>query len=57
MVHNMDRLARNRDDLRDLVQDLTRKGVRVEFLKESLAFSGEDSHGQPDALRMGAFAV
>ena len=28
-VHSMDRLARNLDDLRSLVQKLTRKGVRI----------------------------
>jgi DNA invertase Pin-like site-specific DNA recombinase len=43
VVHSMDRLARNLDDLRALVQGLTRKGVRVEFVKESLVFTGEDS--------------
>ncbi len=43
VVHSMDRLARNLDDLRALVQRLIRKGVRVEFLKESLVFTGEDS--------------
>lgn len=42
-MHSMDRLARNLDDLRALVQALTRKGVRVEFDKESLGFTGEDS--------------
>jgi hypothetical protein len=31
VVHIMDRLARNLDDLRALVQGLTHKGVRVEF--------------------------
>jgi DNA invertase Pin-like site-specific DNA recombinase len=36
VVHSMDRLARNLDDLRALVQRLTRKGVRVEFVKEHL---------------------
>ncbi|MDQ0029946.1 DNA invertase Pin-like site-specific DNA recombinase [Arthrobacter bambusae] len=36
VVHSMDRLARNLDDLRALVQGLTRRGVRVEFVKESL---------------------
>jgi DNA invertase Pin-like site-specific DNA recombinase len=39
----MDRLARNLDDLRRLVRTLTGKGVRVEFIKESLTFTGEDS--------------
>jgi Resolvase, N terminal domain len=43
VVHSMGRLARNLDDLRVLVQGLTRKGVRVEFVKESLVFTGEDS--------------
>lgn len=43
VVHSMDRLARNLDDLRTLVMQLTKRGVRVEFVKESLVFSGEDS--------------
>ncbi|MDZ5678063.1 recombinase family protein, partial [Klebsiella pneumoniae] len=34
VVHSMDRLARNLDDLRRLVQKLTQRGVRIEFLKE-----------------------
>ena len=42
-VHSMDRLARNLDDLRRLVQKLTQRGVRIEFLKENLTFTGEDS--------------
>jgi DNA invertase Pin-like site-specific DNA recombinase len=42
-AHSMDRLARNLDDLRALVQGLTRKGEQVEFVKESLVFTGEDS--------------
>lgn len=53
----MDRLARNLDDLRALVQGLTRKGVRVEFVKESLVFTGEDSPMANLMLSvMGAFA-
>ncbi len=43
IVHSMDRLARNLDDLRRIVQTLTAKGVRIEFLKEHLIFTGEDS--------------
>jgi DNA invertase Pin-like site-specific DNA recombinase len=43
VVHSMDRLARNLDDLRRVVQDLTRRGVRIEFVKEGLTFTGEDS--------------
>jgi hypothetical protein len=54
---NMDRLARNLDDLRALVQGLTRKGVRVEFVKEGLVFTGEYSPmANPMLSVMGAFA-
>ena len=57
VVHSMDRLARNLDDLRALVQGLTHKGVRVEFVKESLVFTGEDSPMANLMLSvMGAFA-
>ena len=42
-VHSMDRLARNLDDLRRIVKDLTGRGVAVKFEKESLTFSGESS--------------
>jgi DNA invertase Pin-like site-specific DNA recombinase len=43
VVHSMDRLARNLDDLRAVVTKLTKRGVRVKFIKESLTFTGEDS--------------
>ena len=43
VVHSMDRLARNLDDLRRIVQNLTQRGVRIEFVKENLAVTGEDS--------------
>src|SRR4051812_27923895 len=43
VVHSMDRLARNLDDLRRIVHMLTERGVRIEFLKEGLVFTGEDS--------------
>ena len=57
VVHSMDRLARNLDDLRRLVQGLTQRGVRVEFVKESLAFTGDDSPMSTLMLSvMGAFA-
>lgn len=42
-VHSMDRLARNVDDLRRMVKDLTGRGVVVRFHKEGLTFTGEDS--------------
>jgi DNA invertase Pin-like site-specific DNA recombinase len=57
VVHSMDRLARNLDDLRSLVQKLTSKGVRIEFFKEHLVFTGEDSPMANLMLSaMGAFA-
>ncbi len=57
VVHSMDRLARNLDDLRRVVQGLTKRGVRIEFLKEHLVFTGEDSPMANLMLSvMGAFA-
>ena len=43
VVHSMDRLARNLDDLRKVVTDLTGRGIVIEFVKERLTFTGEDS--------------
>jgi hypothetical protein len=43
VVASMDRLARNLDDLRRLVQQFTAREIRVEFLKEHLTFTGDDS--------------
>ena len=57
VVHSMDRLARNLDDLRRLVQTLTKRGIRIEFVKECLSFTGEDSPMANLLLSvMGAFA-
>lgn len=57
IVHSMDRLARNLDDLRKLVHNLTTKGIRIKFIKENLEFSGEDSPMATLLLSvMGAFA-
>jgi len=57
VVHSMDRLARNLDDLRKIVQSLTKRGVRIEFVKEHLTFTGEDSPIANLMLSvMGAFA-
>lgn len=57
VVHSMDRLARNLDDLRQIVQSLTRRGVGVEFVKEQLTFTGEDSPMATLLLSvLGAFA-
>ena len=56
-MHSMDRLARNLDDLRRLVQMLTKRGIRIEFVKEGLHFTGEDSPMANLLLSvMGAFA-
>jgi len=57
LVHSMDRLARNLEDLRRIVRTLTDRGVRVEFVMEHLVFSGEDSPMATLMLSvMGAFA-
>lgn len=57
VVHSMDRLARNLDDLRKIVLGLTRRGVVVEFEKESLTFTGDDNAMSNLLLSvMGAFA-
>ena len=57
VVHSMDRLARNLDNLRLIVQKLTQRGVRIEFVKENLTFTGEDSPLANLMLSvMGAFA-
>jgi DNA invertase Pin-like site-specific DNA recombinase len=57
LVHSMDRLARNLDDLRALVRTLTARGVRVQFAKEQLTFTGDDTAMATLLLSvMGAFA-
>ena len=57
IVHSMDRLARNIDDLRGIVQSLTGRDVGIEFVKEALTFTGDDSPMAHLMLSvMGAFA-
>ena len=57
IVHSMDRLARNLDDLRKFVKDLTARDVSLRFVKENLVFNGEDSPMSNLLLSvMGAFA-
>ena len=57
LVHSMDRLARNLDDLRAIVRRLTDKNVQVRFVKENLTFTGEDTAMATFLLSvMGAFA-
>lgn len=56
-IHSMDRLARNLDDLRKIVNFLASKNVRVKFVKENLTFSGNNSPMEVLMLSvMGAFA-
>lgn len=56
-MHSMGCLGRNLDVLHYLVQNMAKRGVRIEFVKESLVFTGDDS---PMAILllsvMGAFA-
>jgi DNA invertase Pin-like site-specific DNA recombinase len=43
VVHSMDRLARNISDLLHTVESLNGRGVVVEFVKEGLTFTGDDT--------------
>lgn len=58
LVHSIDRLARNLVDLRNLVDQITGKGVKVQFLKENLTFSADTSNPMNNLMlsMMGAFA-
>lgn len=42
-VHSMDRLARNLEDLLQIVRTLTDKGVKISFLKENLSFDPDQA--------------
>lgn len=57
VVHSLDRLARNLVDLKNIVTELTGRGVEVEFVKEHLTFGSEDDAMSNLLLSvMGAFA-
>lgn len=43
IIFSMDRLSRSLSDLTSLVKNLTSKGVKVQFIKESLSFTGENN--------------
>lgn len=43
VVHSMDRLARSLVDLRQTVDQLTARGVAVQFVKEHLTFTRDES--------------
>ncbi len=42
-VHSMDRLARNTKDLLNIVEEITSKGAKITFHKESLSFASDKS--------------
>jgi DNA invertase Pin-like site-specific DNA recombinase len=57
VIHSMDRLARNLDDLRKIVTELTARGVQIQFMKEGMLFTGDDTALSKLMLSvMGAFA-
>jgi DNA invertase Pin-like site-specific DNA recombinase len=43
VIYSMDRLSRSLSDLTSLVKSLTNKGVKVQFIKESLSFTGDNN--------------
>lgn len=57
VVHSMDCLARNLVDLRCLEQTIIQRGLHIEFVKENITFTDEDSPMANLLLSvMGAFA-
>ncbi len=58
IVASLDRLGRNLDDLRKIVSDLNSKGIAVQFLKEGLTFTSDDSDSMSRLLfnLLGSFA-
>jgi DNA invertase Pin-like site-specific DNA recombinase len=54
----MDRLARNLDDLRRIVRELTGRGVSIEFVKEGQIFTSEGINPMANLMlsMLGAFA-
>jgi len=46
LVHSMDRLARNTEDLLRVVRELTSSGVTVSFVKDNMTFTPDDSNPQ-----------
>jgi DNA invertase Pin-like site-specific DNA recombinase len=57
IVHSMDRLAHDAAKVVEVSRQLTAKGVRVQFVKEQLTFTGDDTAMATLLLSvMGAFA-
>ena len=56
LVHSMDRLARNAEDLLRIVRELTGRGVTIEFVKNRLTFSANaDPMGKLMLTMLAAF--
>lgn len=53
IVHSMDRLARNFQDLLALVRRITAKGVTIKFIKENFSFSNNTEHSSINKLLLG----
>lgn len=59
VVHSMDRLARSLSDLLHIVEQLTQRGINVQFVKEGKMFRGGEASDPMDKLMLsllGAFA-
>lgn len=59
VVHSMDRLARSLSDLLRIVEQLTVRGIAVQFVKEGKTFKGSETADPMDKLMLsmlGAFA-
>ena len=52
VVHSMDRLARSLSDLLRIVEQLTSRGIHVQFVKEGKIFRGGDSTDPMDMLML-----
>ncbi|RQT57916.1 recombinase family protein [Burkholderia cepacia] len=50
MVHSMDRLARNTEDLLRMVRELTERGVTVQFVKDAMTFSADKRNPQQELM-------
>lgn len=58
VVHSMDRLARNVEDMLRLVREMNEQGVAVQFIKENMIFSAgkDDPRSSLMFTMLGAFA-
>jgi DNA invertase Pin-like site-specific DNA recombinase len=58
VVHSMDRLARSLSDLLKLVEELTNRGLTVQFVKEGKTFRGDSTDAMDKLMlsMLGAFA-